>query len=75
VVTVVVVGEGVEVVGDGARWSEVGQGVVVVVVGEGSCKGTSVHSLTSPVSNYVYMYSPQSPYISDHIYTTLTSSR
>jgi hypothetical protein len=35
-VTVVVVGEGAEVVGDGARWSEVGQGVVVVVVGEGS---------------------------------------
>jgi hypothetical protein len=39
------------------------------------CKGTSVHSLTSPVSNYVYMYSPRSPYISDHIYTTPTSSR
>jgi hypothetical protein len=35
-VTVVVVGEGVEVVGDGARWSEVGQEVVVVVVGKGS---------------------------------------
>jgi hypothetical protein len=35
-VTVVVVGEGVEVVGDGARWSEVGWGVVVVVMGEGS---------------------------------------
>jgi hypothetical protein len=34
-VTVVVVGEGVEVVGDGARWSEVGRGVVVVVMGEG----------------------------------------
>jgi hypothetical protein len=36
VVTVIVVGEGAEVVGDGARWSEVGQVVVVVVVGEGS---------------------------------------
>jgi hypothetical protein len=35
-VTIIVVGEGVEVVGDGARWSEVGRGVVVVVVGEGS---------------------------------------
>jgi hypothetical protein len=34
-VTVVVVGEGVEVVGDGTRWSEVGRGVVVVVM-EGS---------------------------------------
>jgi hypothetical protein len=39
------------------------------------CKGTSVHSLTSPVSNYVYMYSPRSPHISDHIYTTPISSR
>jgi hypothetical protein len=29
-------GEGADVVGDGARWSEVGWGVVVVVVGEGS---------------------------------------
>jgi hypothetical protein len=36
VVTVVGVGEGAEVVGDGARWSEVGWGVVVVVMGEGS---------------------------------------
>jgi hypothetical protein len=35
-VAIVVVGEGVEVVGDGARWLEVGRGVVVVVVGEGS---------------------------------------
>jgi hypothetical protein len=32
------------------------------------CKGTSVHSLTSPVSHYVYRYSPRSLYISDHIY-------
>jgi hypothetical protein len=40
-----------------------------------SCKGTSVYSLTSPVSHYVYMYSPQSLYISDHTYTTLTSSQ
>jgi hypothetical protein len=39
----------------------------------GWCKGTSVHSLTFPVSHYVYMYSPQSLYISDHICTTLTS--
>jgi hypothetical protein len=39
VVTIVVVGEGVEVVGDGTRWSEVGQGVIVVVVGEGSGVG------------------------------------
>jgi hypothetical protein len=30
-----VVGEGAKVVGDGARWSEVGRGVIVVVVGEG----------------------------------------
>jgi hypothetical protein len=30
------------------------------------CKGTSVHSLTSLVSHYVYMYSPQSLYISNH---------
>jgi hypothetical protein len=30
------VGEGVEVVGDGVRWLEVGWGVVVVVVGKGS---------------------------------------
>jgi hypothetical protein len=30
------VGEGAEVVGDGVRWSEVGRGVIVVVVGEGS---------------------------------------
>jgi hypothetical protein len=35
-VTIVVVGEGVEVVGDGVRWLEVGWGVVVVVVGKGS---------------------------------------
>jgi hypothetical protein len=33
VVTVIVVGEGAEVVGDGVR--EVGRGVIVVVVGEG----------------------------------------
>jgi hypothetical protein len=39
------------------------------------CKGTSVHSLTSPVSHYVYMYSPQFLYISDYSYTTPTSSR
>jgi hypothetical protein len=31
-----------------------------------ACKGTSVHSLTSPVSHHVYMYSPQSLHISDH---------
>jgi hypothetical protein len=37
------------------------------------CKGTSVHSLTSPVSHYVYMYSPWSLYISDHTCTTPTS--
>jgi hypothetical protein len=37
------------------------------------CKGTSIHSLTSPVSHYVYMYSPRSLYISDHICTTPTS--
>jgi hypothetical protein len=42
---------------------------------EEHCKGTSVHSLTSPVSHYVYRYSPRSLYISDHIYTTPTSSR
>jgi hypothetical protein len=30
------------------------------------CKGTSVHSLTSPVSHHVYMDSPQSLHISDH---------
>jgi hypothetical protein len=35
-VTIVVVGEGAEVVDDGVRWSEVGWGIVVVVVGEGS---------------------------------------
>jgi hypothetical protein len=35
-VTIIVVGEEAEVVGDGVRWSEVGWGVVVVVVGEGS---------------------------------------
>jgi hypothetical protein len=39
------------------------------------CKGTSVYSLTSPVSHYVYMYSPRSLYISDHTCTTLTSSQ
>jgi hypothetical protein len=39
------------------------------------CKGTSIQFLTSPVSNYVYMYSPRSPYISNHIYTTPTSLR
>jgi hypothetical protein len=33
---------------------------------EWECKGTSVHSLTSPVSHHVYMYSPQSLHISDH---------
>jgi hypothetical protein len=33
------VGEGAEVVGDGARWSEIGRGNVVVVVGEGSGMG------------------------------------
>jgi hypothetical protein len=38
-----------------------------------TCKGTSVHSLTSPVSHYVYMYSPRSLYISDHTCTTPTS--
>jgi hypothetical protein len=38
-----------------------------------NCKGTSIHSLTSLVSHYVYMYSQQSLYISDHICTTLTS--
>jgi hypothetical protein len=37
------------------------------------CKGTSVHSLTSPASHYVYMYSPGSLYISDHTCTTPTS--
>jgi hypothetical protein len=42
---------------------------------ECSCKGTSDHSLTSPVSHYVYMYSPRSLYMSDHIYTTPTSLR
>jgi hypothetical protein len=41
----------------------------------GLCKGTSVHSLTSPASHYVYRYSPRSLYISDHIYTTPTSSQ
>jgi hypothetical protein len=35
VVTIVVVGEGVKVVGDGARWSKVGRGVIVVLVGKG----------------------------------------
>jgi hypothetical protein len=42
---------------------------------EEHCKGTSIHSLTSPVSNHVYMYSPWSLYISNHICTTLTSLR
>jgi hypothetical protein len=46
-----------------------------VIMVSNICKGTSVHSLTSPVPNYVYMYSPRSPYISDHIYTTPTSLR
>jgi hypothetical protein len=38
-VTVIVVGEGVEVMGDGVRWLEVGRGVIVVVVGKGSGMG------------------------------------
>jgi hypothetical protein len=47
---------------------------VNVIEGEADiCKGTSVHSLTSPVSHYVYMYSPWSLYISDHTCTTPTS--
>jgi hypothetical protein len=33
-VTVIVVGEGAEVVGDGAGWLEVGWGVIVIIVGE-----------------------------------------
>jgi hypothetical protein len=39
VVVVVVLDERAEVVGEGARWSEVGQGVIVVVVGERSGMG------------------------------------
>jgi hypothetical protein len=39
------------------------------------CKGTSVHSLTFPVSHHVYMYSPQSLYTSDHTWTTPTFLR
>jgi hypothetical protein len=35
-VIIIVVGEGAEVVGGGVSWLEVGWGVVVVVVGEGS---------------------------------------
>jgi hypothetical protein len=33
------------------------------------CGGTSIYSLTFPVSHYVHMYSPWSLYISDHICT------
>jgi hypothetical protein len=49
-----------------ANTHEFGSKVYVYTTDGGKCKGTYVHSLTSPVSHHVYMYSPQSLYISDH---------